>query len=90
MPYPDMSGARTTEKMVKEVIAEMREQGNQSSLNAKISLLISFVALAIALSSLYFSYKDSTEDSEWQNEQIRLLKEIAEKPSVVSVSGNEE
>ncbi|ELA9373354.1 hypothetical protein P3589_23295 [Vibrio parahaemolyticus] len=82
MAFPDTTGARTTEKMVKEVLREMEKQGNQSSFNSKLSLFVSFVALVIALSSLYFAFKDSADDALWQKEQVRLLKQISENTKV--------
>ncbi|GJM12888.1 MAG: hypothetical protein DHS20C12_12910 [Pseudohongiella sp.] len=53
---------------------------------SKLSFIISIIAICVAASSVYFAYRDSREDAEWQESQLQLLEEISSKLTSADVS----
>lgn len=69
----------TTERqatIVKDLLNETEKQGKRSGFQSKLSLICSIAAIVIAGIALWFSLQDFKSDEVWQQEQIRVLKEI--------------
>lgn len=74
------SGNYKSDAIMSFLIAEMNRR--QSKATARLSLLVSSLALVIALTAAIFSYLDWKSDMQWQNQQIGLLTQIANKEGV--------
>lgn len=76
MYYPQ-TNTKATKEIGAEIVTALQVQAKSSERTSRSSLAISLCALVIALLSLFFSYRDSVDDTEWKMQQIELLKEIA-------------
>jgi hypothetical protein len=70
---------------IEQLVKITREQGKGTSKLSRISLIFSFIAVMLAGTAVFFSFRDFKGDAIWQKQQIDVLIDIKESIDPVKV-----